>query len=165
VTDLVTQVTDDGAARFAQPPPQVVAGAVVDFGEVERDDAVEVTRDAAFAGKVDEVERQAVWRGRGAWLDRERQLVELVEQAPLGCLGDGPRFDCCWPVGIGPPSGQAARSAPTVAGCNRREPVASPCGVQASPHGVARPVDRVHHRIRGRSQDADRALVAEVGER
>jgi hypothetical protein len=48
MTDLVPEMSDDGAEGLAQPTTQIVPVTVVGLGEIQRHDTVEVTGDAAL---------------------------------------------------------------------------------------------------------------------
>ena len=133
VADLVAEAAEHRPERLAELAAQRVAVDGVGLGEVDRDDAVEVAGQTTLAGQVDEVEHEACRRPRPSARRREPQPVELVHEAALARLGERPRGDGVGSAVVGPPAGQAARSAPDRTLRRGQHPVAPPRRVEAAP--------------------------------
>ena len=103
VPGLVPQVAEHRAVRLGQLHAQGLAVRVVALGQVDRDDAVGVPGGDRLLRRRQQVERQAV--------GGQAQVVELVDQPPLGRLGVGERGQGV-DVGVrGPGAGERARAA------------------------------------------------------
>ena len=165
VADLVAEMADDRAERLAQLHSDSVSVTILDLGEIQRHDTVQMAGHPPLARDVHEIEHEPIGCRHRTHLERKCERVQLVDEPPLRRFGPHPRLDCVGPFTVGTTSGQPAGTTPHGVGTRRQHPVATPRRVHATPPQSVVTDDLVRRLIIRWQQHPDRSILADISER